>query len=169
MGLRQVYKTGILPPPKPSFISLFRLDAPSFSSLALNLYTQMYQALSRGDARSLEKVCSDEQLDKLRTRIKTRPKGQTIDWKMDEKDSKAEVLSVRCVDAWGTSQPEDHVAQILVRFDTRQSIAVYGPGGKLVSGDPAKTVRVREHFLLEKKNWQGYSDWMIRVQMPRSS
>ncbi|QRV90641.1 mitochondrial import inner membrane translocase subunit TIM44 [Ceratobasidium sp. AG-Ba] len=169
IGLRRIFKEGFLPPPKPSIFSLLTLSSPALSNTALSLYSSMNQALSRGDVRALEKACSEEQYDKLRAQIRSRPKGQTIEWKMDEKNSKATVLSMRCLDVWGTNRPEDFVAQVLVSFDTKQSIAVYGPGGKLISGDPNKVVRVREHLLLEKKGWESFSDWTIRKQMHRSS
>ncbi|KAG8735260.1 hypothetical protein FRC10_010814 [Ceratobasidium sp. 414] len=123
----------------------------------------MGDAFSRGDVRALARACTEEQFDKLQQRVKARPKGQTVTWKLDKENSRVHILSVRCLDAWGTKNPQDFCIQALVRFDTRQSIAVYGPGGKLVSGDPNNTIRVREHLILEKKNWIGDLDWAIRA------
>ncbi|KAG8737018.1 hypothetical protein FRC12_017310 [Ceratobasidium sp. 428] len=162
-GLRKAYKIGLIAPPQPSILSLLRLSSPAFTSKALSLYTQMNDALARGDERSLARACSEEQFDKLKQRIRARPKGQTIEWKIDEPSSRVDVLSVACQDAWSTQKPEDYCMQALVRFDTRQKIAVYGPGRKLISGDPNKTVRVRELLVLEKKNWVAEQDWLIRA------
>ncbi|KAG9093913.1 hypothetical protein FRC07_011401 [Ceratobasidium sp. 392] len=163
LGLRQAYDIGMLPPPRPSIFTLLRLNSPGLANIALSLYAQMNYAYARGDLRALSRACIEEQFDKLRLKIKSRPKSQTIVWKIDEANSRVDILSVRCLDAWGNKKAEDFCMQALVRFDTRQAIAVYGPSGKLISGDPNKTVRVREHLLLEKKNWAQELGWGIRA------
>ncbi|KAF8599361.1 hypothetical protein BDV93DRAFT_526156 [Ceratobasidium sp. AG-I] len=162
-SLRIAYKVGVLPPPKPSLLALARLNSPPLTSRALSAYTSMNDSFARGDLRTLARACSEDQFERLRQRIRTRPGGNRVVWEK-EGEGKAEIMSVRTVDAWQSKKPEDHLTQALVRFDTRQSVAVYGPGGKLLSGDPKKFVAVREYLVLEKKNWQP-GDWMLRDQL----
>jgi hypothetical protein len=89
----------------------------------------MNSSFARGDIKSLSRVCSEEQLKKLKERIKARPKDQTVVWQGDEGDNgEAKILSFRTVDAWNSKKPEDHCAQVLLRFDTKQvSIRYFYP------------------------------------------
>ncbi|EUC53578.1 Tim44 domain protein, partial [Rhizoctonia solani AG-3 Rhs1AP] len=128
----------------------------------------MNSSFARGDPKSLSRVCSEEQLKRLRERIKARPRDQLVVWQGEpgEGVGVAKVMSFRTVDAWSSKKPQDHCAQVLVRFDTKQAVAVYGPKGKLSSGDPKKLVPVREYIIMEKKMWED-NDWTLRNDPPK--
>ncbi|KAF8679867.1 MBA1-like protein [Rhizoctonia solani] len=159
-SFRKAYKVGLIP--KPSILERLTASSKNLSSHALAAYKSMNSSFARGDIKTLSRVCSEEQLKKLRERIKARPKDQMVVWKSEEGDGgEVKVLSFRTVDAWNSKKPEDHCAQVLVRFDTKQAVAVYGPKGKLLSGDPKKYVPVREYIVMEKKMWDD-NDWTLR-------
>ncbi|CAE6344012.1 unnamed protein product [Rhizoctonia solani] len=178
-SFRKAYKVGLIP--KPSILERLTASSKQLSSHALATYKSMNSSFARGDIKSLSRVCSEEQLKKLRERIKARPKDQMIVWQGEEGDKgEAKMLSFRTVDAWNSKKPEDHCAQVLVRFDTKQAssrgpcyienesilifaqaVAVYGPKGKLLSGDLKKLLPVREYIIMEKKMWDD-NDWTLR-------
>ncbi|CCO31217.1 hypothetical protein RSOLAG1IB_02073 [Rhizoctonia solani AG-1 IB] len=159
-SFRKAYKVGLIP--KPSILERLTVSSKQLSSHALATYKSMNSSFARGDIKSLSRVCSEEQLKKLKERIKARPKDQTVVWQGDEGDNgEAKILSFRTVDAWNSKKPEDHCAQVLLRFDTKQSVAIYGPKGKLLSGDLKKIVPVREYIIMEKKMWDD-NDWTLR-------
>ncbi|KAJ1311841.1 hypothetical protein OPQ81_010302 [Rhizoctonia solani] len=140
LSFRKAYKVGLIR--KPTFLERLAASSKDLTSHALSAYKTMNSAFARGDIKTLSGVCSEEQLKKLRERIKARPKDQTVD-------------------AWNSKKPEDHCAQVLVRFDTKQAVAVYGPKGKLLSGDPKKLVPVREYIIMERKMWDD-NNWTLR-------
>ncbi|KAG8750189.1 hypothetical protein FRC11_010663, partial [Ceratobasidium sp. 423] len=166
-SFRKAYKVGLIP--KPTILERLTASSKGLTSHALSAYKTMNSSFARGDVKALSRVCSEEQLKKLRERIKARPKDQSIVWQGEEGEGgAAKVLSFRTVDAWSSKKPEDHCAQVLVRFDTKQAVAVYGPKGKLLSGDPKKLVPVREYIIMEKKMWEE-SDWTLRksIDLPK--
>ncbi|CAE6444389.1 unnamed protein product [Rhizoctonia solani] len=163
-SFRKAYKVGLIP--KPTILERLTASSKHLTSHALAAYKTMNSSFARGDVKALSRVCSEEQLKKLRERIKARPKDQLVVWQGEDLEGKgqggtAKVLSFRTVDAWSGKKPEDHCAQVLVRFDTKQAVAVYGPKGKLLSGDPKKLVPVREYIIMEKKMWED-NDWTLR-------
>ncbi|CAE6505250.1 unnamed protein product [Rhizoctonia solani] len=159
-SFRKAYKVGLIP--KPSILERFTVSSKHLTSHALAAYKTMNSSFAKGDIRTLSRICSEEQLKKLREKIKARPKDQLVVWQGEEESAgEAKVLSFRTVDAWSSKKPEDHCAQVLVRFDTKQAVAVYGSKGKLLSGDPKKLVPVREYIILEKKMWED-NDWTLR-------
>ncbi|KAB5594662.1 Tim44 domain containing protein [Ceratobasidium theobromae] len=159
LSFRKAYKVGLLS--KPSFSDYFKLTTAPFTSRALSAYTKMNACMAQKDLKSLAQVCSEEQFDRARRHIRGRAKDQNVVWKVDEHNQSVEVLSFRAADVWSTHKPEDFCAQALVRFDSRQSVAVYQHSGKLLSGDPKKMTRVREYIVMERKGWTG-GDWMLR-------
>ncbi|EUC53571.1 Tim44-like domain protein, partial [Rhizoctonia solani AG-3 Rhs1AP] len=145
-SFRKAYKVGLIP--KHTLLERLTASSKHLTAHVLAAYQTMKS--------------SEEQLKKLRERIKVRPKDQLVVWKGEEsKRGVAKVMSFRTVDAWSSKKPQDHCAQVLVRFDTKQAVAVYGPKGKLLSGDPKKLVPVREYMIMEKKMWED-NDWMLR-------
>ncbi|EUC53592.1 Tim44 domain protein [Rhizoctonia solani AG-3 Rhs1AP] len=159
-SFRKAYKVGLIP--KPTLLERLTASSKHLTAHALAAYQTMNSSFARGDLKSLSRVCSEEQLKKLRERIKARPRDQLVVWQGEQgKEGVAKVMSFRTVDAWSSKQPQDHCAQVLVRFDTKQAVAVYGPKGKLLSGDPKKLVPVREYIIMEKKMWED-NDWTLR-------
>ncbi|CUA75828.1 hypothetical protein RSOLAG22IIIB_12024 [Rhizoctonia solani] len=160
-SFRKAYKVGLIP--KPTILERLTVSSKHLTSHALTAYKTMNSSFARGDLKALSRVCSEEQLKKLRERIKARPRDQSVVWQGEESPGggAAKMLSFRTVDAWNSKKPQDHCAQVLVRFDTKQAIAVYGPKGKLLSGDPKKLVPVREYIIMEKKMWED-NDWTLR-------
>ncbi|CAE7072651.1 unnamed protein product [Rhizoctonia solani] len=165
-SFRKAHKVGLIP--KPTILERLTASSKDLTSHALSAYKTMNSSFARGDLKALSKVCSEEQFKKLRERVKARPKDQLVVWQGEEGDGgAAKVLSFRTVDAWNSKKPEDHCAQVLVRFDTKQAVAVYTKG-KLLSGDPKKLVPVREYIIMEKKMWDD-NDWTLRktIDPPR--
>ncbi|CAE6449731.1 unnamed protein product [Rhizoctonia solani] len=160
-NFRKAYKVGLIP--KPTLLERLTASSKHLIAHALAAYQTMNSSFARGDPKSLSRVCSEEQLKRLRERIKARPRDQLVVWQGEpgEGVGVAKVMSFRTVDAWSSKKPQDHCAQVLVRFDTKQAVAVYGPKGKLLSGDPKKLVPVREYMIMEKKMWED-NDWMLR-------
>ncbi|KAL5641642.1 hypothetical protein ACGC1H_001949 [Rhizoctonia solani] len=159
-SFRKAYKVGLIP--KPTILERLTASSKHLTAHALAAYTTMNSSFARGDLKSLSRVCSEEQLKKIRERIKTRPRDQLVVWKGEEGGGGvAKMMSFRTVDAWSSKRPQDHCAQVLVRFDTKQAVAVYGSKGKLLSGDPKKLVPVREYIIMEKKMWED-NDWTLR-------
>ncbi|CAE6529820.1 unnamed protein product [Rhizoctonia solani] len=161
-SFRKAYKVGLIP--KPTLLERLTASSKHLTAHALAAYQTMNSSFARGDLKSSSKHLTAHALAAYQTMNSSFARGEPKSLSRGEQGKGvgvAKVMSFRTVDAWSSKQPQDHCAQVLVRFDTKQAVAVYGPKGKLLSGDPKKLVPVREYIIMEKKMWED-NDWTLR-------
>jgi hypothetical protein len=137
----------------------------TFRDLALDRYVTLNQAKAQGDVRTISQICSGAFAAAAKAHVTRRMPNVSFDWKIQKEVTPTQCVSVRTL---GGLDPKmgrrrGSYAQILVKFDTEQSLTIHNKAGKLIKDDGAH--RVIEYLVFERKFWEETGPWLIRDQL----
>jgi len=138
-----------------------------FTKQALRTYTEINDAVARGSRTVIRQTCMDPYLATLLSKISNRPKDVTLRWQLHEEASPTKCVSIRRAGIPGVDKLT--YVQALVRFDTWQSLHVFGPASPDRRTSPiASSVekkRVVEYLLFQAKMESPSAPLRVRQQV----
>ncbi|KDQ09103.1 hypothetical protein BOTBODRAFT_148338 [Botryobasidium botryosum FD-172 SS1] len=136
----------------------------SFIQDANETLIKLNQAQAQGNSRIVASITANPFQKVARQRVHWRRDVNPI-WKWYGELDATRCVSIRLMSGIDPSLPKnrDAYAQILVRFNTLQSLTYYPKYGKL-NRDPEKPGRCVEYLVFEKKLWQD-GPWLIRDEV----
>ena len=106
----------------------------------------------RGDSHKLSRICAEGLLSSFRSRIASRPRNQRLRWTLHKHNHRARIVVNR---ALRLQVNNSAVRQVVIRLDTRQSLAKVKAGSNgqfdtIVAGT-GEEKDVREYLVLQKR------------------
>ncbi|EAU89246.2 hypothetical protein CC1G_03511 [Coprinopsis cinerea okayama7 len=151
-----------------------------FRRIALETYVELNTSLANRDSKTLRALTTSEYQSEILRRLKKQPHGLHFKWNLEREVSPTQVLSLRVVQYYMAKEEPKfgsrYLVHALVKFDTEQSLEIYGPRGEALhevaegavkrpNGTiAAKPKRVTEYLILEKRLWYD-TPWIFREQM----
>lgn len=137
---------------------LVKINRSQIVPSAIALQREMYSAFAAADDVTLRKICTDGIYDQFRSRISSRPRGETTVWELVKYNKRAKLVSHRAA-----RLPLDGAAvrQAVVRISSRQKLTRYNRDGVLVEGTGQER-DVVEYVVVEKSYWNwAEGDWRV--------
>ncbi|KZT71886.1 hypothetical protein DAEQUDRAFT_635569, partial [Daedalea quercina L-15889] len=130
---------------------------------ALDTYTRLNEAVAARDEDAVKALAIGDMRAHYLGLVRRQDPARRYVWRCVGERTPCRILSVRSTPAHlGMHVPNDGsrlLTQVLVRFDTLQSLEVYSKKGTLVHKQDAKPVV--EHLVLQKRMWYD-SPWVVR-------
>ncbi|PKU21795.1 Tim44/TimA family putative adaptor protein [Telmatospirillum siberiense] len=115
-------------------------------------FEMIVSAFARGDKEGLRPLLSDEVFENFRRAIDARTQaGETC---------QSELLSITSADI-EDSRLEDQKATLSVRFVSQQIIVVKDPEGKVVEGDPSRSVKIIDLWSFQRDTRAANPNWLL--------
>ncbi|KAH9833261.1 uncharacterized protein C8Q71DRAFT_195789 [Rhodofomes roseus] len=154
----------------PWSLQIFKAQSTSDSAwvaplrrLALDTYTRINRAVAEHDERAIKELSIGDMRTHYLKLVRQQDPTRRYMWKLVGERTPCRILSVRTTPAHlGKVVPNNGsrlLTQVLVRFDTIQSLAVYTRKGSIVHKQDPKPVV--EFLVLQKRMWYD-SPWVIR-------
>jgi len=130
----------------------------------LESYLQLNQAVADGDEKTVRRLSIHAEQEHYLKLARKRDPSRVYVWKYHGERTPCRVVSIRCTPAnLGTNVRNGDsrlLVQVLVRFDTLQSLEVYSKKGALLSGQ-SEPKPVVEYLAFQKRMWYD-SPWVVR-------
>lgn len=146
--------------------------------ILLESYADLNQVVASRDAKKAKIITTSDFQNEILRRIKKQPAGFHFKWNLDKEHS-VQIISIRAAQYYMAREAPKfgsrYLLHALVKFETEQSLEIYGPNGKPLhevpegavkraNGTiPAKPKRVTEYLVMEKRLWYD-TPWVFREQ-----
>lgn len=139
--------------------------ATPLRELALAQYIKFNEAQARGDIKAMHLFAIPPMTNIARDRIRGRKTTKLV-WKYHGEAGTSQCLSIRTIPDTGFGLPtlQAGAIQLLVRFDTYQSLAIYDSRGNLLKGSTTDKNRVVDYMVFERKMWDPVG-WVLKAQV----
>ncbi|KAF9517458.1 hypothetical protein BS47DRAFT_1389723 [Hydnum rufescens UP504] len=134
--------------------------------VAKSRYIEFNEARARGDHAVIRKLASEPLVSQTLDRMK-KYKGLRMEWKFITDRRPTQCLSIRSIPNAGLGHPPPRAGmqQVLIRFETHQTLAIYDRKGKLLQGNPTQVNTVKDYMIFEHRNWAPEEGWKLKAQV----
>ncbi|KAJ7598922.1 hypothetical protein C8J56DRAFT_177514 [Mycena floridula] len=146
-----------------------------YRKIALDVYTRLNTAIAHKDNVSIALLSRDPYRKSIPPLVGG---GHSYNWKLHKEVTPARLMSIRAVQGHFSTKEEPksrNVVEMVVRFDTEQSMEIYAKDGRPlheIDPDtprqgkqiPAKRQRVIEYLIIHKRLWDP-EGWMVKDQL----
>ncbi len=140
-----------------------------FKIEASGLYRGLNELIAAGDKPAMRRLVTEKMYSLLKKEVQQREQGgwHRVDWGMKQLPEPKDISVVqgRLIQA-DESDQSLAFAQLTCRIQSRQTCAVYGKGGKLVSGEPGVEVEVVDHWVFERLLKRPSAKWSVAARLP---
>ncbi|KAH9915759.1 hypothetical protein B0H21DRAFT_326375 [Amylocystis lapponica] len=127
-------------------------------------YIQLNQAVADGDEKTIKRLTINNEQQHFLSLARNRDKSRVYLWKLHGERTPCRVVSIRCaptnLDVEVRNGGSRLIVQVLVRFDTLQSLEVYSKKGTLLTGQ-SEPKPVVEYLVFQKRMWYD-TPWVVR-------
>jgi large subunit ribosomal protein L45 len=89
-------------------------------------------------------------------------------WKLVSHVTEPKIVHIRAATAqFEQDGPQEKVAQVTVKFHTKQTVALYDTNGRVISGDPEVEQEVEEYVVFESMVSKS-KEWVIAGKVERN-
>ncbi|KHN80297.1 putative 39S ribosomal protein L45, mitochondrial [Toxocara canis] len=120
-----------------------KFDPKLFGPTADSVYIEAHKALMARDKVSLHKYITEHAFVKMWPDVEN---GSVV-WEMVEQKEPSRVVAIRCAD--NPYKSGNDIAQVTVRMNTVQKLAIYDRFGRLILGSEAEPKSVVEYVVFE--------------------
>ena len=133
------------------------------------LYRGLNERIAAGDKPAMRRLVTEKMYSLLKKEVQQRERGgwHRVDWGMKQPPEPKDIAVVqgRLIQA-DESDQSLAFAQLTCRIQSRQTCAVYGKGGRLVSGEPGVEVEVVDHWVFERLLKRPSAKWSVAARLP---
>ncbi|KAI9143552.1 Tim44-like domain-containing protein [Paraphysoderma sedebokerense] len=134
--------------------------AKQFGPEAEQLYIRMNKVFASGKPQELEPLVTPNMFSNLKNQMKDRGHNKFV-WTYHGASERPRIVNIGAHRAGDEKGDKQHIAQIVVRIKSKQSVAVYNPQGKLIGGNPEDIKELLEYVVLERYISKEKSVWRI--------
>jgi len=132
-----------------------KFDAKKFGPTAEIIYTEAHTALMNRNKEELHKLITEHAFVKMWPDVET----GSVFWELVRFNEPSKVVSVRCAD--NPHKSGNDIAQLIVRMNSTQKLAIYDRFGKLILGSETEEKDVIEYVVFENHVAVFESQWRL--------